>query len=90
MEMAIANPVAEPAAIKGRVPEDGGIRVLDHELIAEDVAIPKHLVGIAADRRCRSGTAQQQRANEIPHDAISAILEWIERIVPSGAAGCPA
>jgi hypothetical protein len=57
MKMAVANPVAEPAATKGRVPDDGGIRVLDHELIAEDVSIPKHLVGIASDCRRRSDTA---------------------------------
>jgi hypothetical protein len=87
MEMAVANPVAESAAIEGRVPDDGGIRVLDHELIADDVAIPKHLVGTTADRGRRSNTAQQQRTNEISHDAISAIVERIERIVPSGTAG---
>jgi hypothetical protein len=74
MEMAVANPMAEPAAMKGRVPDDGGVRVVDHELVAEDVSIPKHLVGLTTDCRCRSDTAQKQSANEIPHDAISAIL----------------
>lgn len=86
VEMAIANPVAEPAAIKGGVQVDGWVRMLDHELIAEDVAISNQLADITGDRRSRSDTAQQQRANEILHDAITASLDSVELILPSGAA----
>jgi hypothetical protein len=57
VEMAIANPVAEPAAIKGGVQVDGWVRMLDHELIAEDVAISNQLADITGDRRSRSDTA---------------------------------
>jgi hypothetical protein len=64
--------------------------MLDHELIAEDVAISNQLADITGDRRSRSDTAQRQGANEILHDAISASLDSVELNLPSGAAGCRA
>jgi hypothetical protein len=87
--MAIVPPETEPAARRRRLPDDGGIRVVDHELAAENEAIAKHLAGIPADRRSH-GATQQQRANEILHDAISARLEWVELLLASEAAGWPA
>jgi hypothetical protein len=70
-DMAIVPPQTEPAA-KRRRRDDGRIRVVDHELAAEDEAIAKHLAGIAGNRRSRSEGTQQQSANEILHDTISA------------------
>jgi hypothetical protein len=76
--MAIEPPETEPAAKRRRLPDDARIRVVDHELAAQDEAIAKHLGGIPANRRSRKDATQQQRANEILHDAISARLYRIE------------
>jgi hypothetical protein len=46
--MAIVTPAAEPAPRKRGLSDDGGIRVFDHELTAENQAVPKRLAGVPA------------------------------------------
>jgi hypothetical protein len=48
--MAIVTPAAELAARKRELPDDGGIRVLDRELIAENQAVRYRLAAQRADQ----------------------------------------
>jgi hypothetical protein len=83
--MAIMNAIAEATAIIRRIretrqiPENGDIRILDHELTAEYEAIPKLPRGIACRGRNCGAAAQHQRANDL-HDASPWVGVWPIRL----------
>src|SRR5712671_7930261 len=65
VDMAIMNPVGHATAIWRGIPDNRGIRVFDHELIAEDEVIPKHLRGISCQCRNSGHAGQHQRADDL-------------------------
>src|ERR1700730_4339338 len=65
--IAIMNPIGQATAILCGIPDDRGLRVFDHELIAEDESIPKHLRRIPCQSRNGGRAGEHQRADDLQH-----------------------
>jgi hypothetical protein len=63
--LAITSPICRPAAMLCGILDYRRIGVFDHELIADDEAMPKHLRGISCQSPHRGRAAQHQCADDL-------------------------